>query len=458
MAIEGRTYRPVIDHKKCSACSVCFHACPAETMVEMRRETGTLRGKVYSDTDTDIRINLDKVPGSPPCQLNCPLDQDVRGYIKLISEKKYSEALELVRKTNPLPSVCGYVCHHPCEAACIRGSFDEPLSIKLLKRFLADYNAENPRPPGTVKTNGKKVAIVGAGPAGLTAAHELAGCGYNVEILESYPEPGGMLACAIPVFRLPREILKRDIEYIERMGVTIKTGICLGTDLSISDLQRGGAYAVIIAVGTHQGIKMNVKNEKDLEGYMDCLEFLARYAKDEKIPLGDEVLVVGGGNAAIDTARSAIRMDTKKVTIIYRRGPEEMPADRNEVKEALIEGVVIKFLTAPTKMIALNGRVSGLECVKTGLVESSGSGRRRPVNIADSEFIINADTIISAVGQEPDKELRKALGVNCEPMSTRMDGVFCAGDFVNGPTTVVEAMASGKRAARAVDGYLSKKN
>ncbi|MEA3360373.1 MAG: FAD-dependent oxidoreductase [Thermodesulfobacteriota bacterium] len=466
MAIEGRTHKPVIDYEKCSACSVCIEACPAEIIPDMRTETDSLRGTIYSDVDTDIRINISKEFVSPPCQVACPIDQDVRGYMRLIAEKHHKEALNLIRKTNPLPSVCGYVCHHPCELACIRSQVDEALSIKSLKRFAADYDNGEIEPTKTEKTQGKKIIIIGSGPAGLTAAHELVKKGYIVEIIESYQEPGGMLAWAIPNFRLPKEILKRDIEYIRKMGVTIKTGISLGLDATISDIKKDGADAIILATGTQKSLKMRIENEGNFKGFTDCLSLLKGYAHHDDIHLGNDVLIIGGGNAAIDTARSAIRLGAEKVTILYRRGRNEMPADRDEVDEALAENVALKFLTSPKRIIAENGIVKRLQCVKTRLIYDADSDRPRPVNIDGSEFIINASTIISAVGQEPDFSWmekdssleitrQNTLAVNDKTMMTDMKGVFAAGDNINGPTTVVEAMASGKKVAKSVDHYLS---
>ena len=466
MAIEGRTHKPVIDHEKCNTCSVCIAACPAEIMPDMRTETDSLRGAIYNDSDTNIRINIPKEFVSPPCQAACPIGQDIRGYMRLIAEKHHREALNLIRETNPLPSVCGYVCHHPCELSCIRDSVDEALSIKSLKRFVTDYDDGEIMPTKTEKIQGQKIVIIGSGPAGLTAAHELAKKGYIVEIIESYQEPGGMLSWAIPNFRLPKEILKRDIEYIQKMGVTIKTGIDLGTDTSISDIKKDGADAIILATGTQKSLKMKIENEGNFKGFTDCLSFLKGYSHHDDMHLGSDVLIIGGGNAAIDTARSAIRLGAKNVTILYRRGRNEMPADRDEIDEAIAENVTIEFLTAPKRIIAENGIVKGLQCVKTRLIDDADSERPRPANIGGSEFIINASIIISAVGQEPDfswmgKESfleitrQKTLAVHDKTMMTDLEGVFAAGDTVNGPTTVVEAMASGKKAAELVDNYLS---
>ncbi len=218
MAVEGRTHRPVIDYGQCETCAVCLQACPAEVVPDMRQEKDSLRGRIYDHADVEPRLNLTKVFGPPRCQVACPIQQDVRGYMKRIAEGQYREALELIREANPLPSVCGYVCHHPCEAACTRGHADDPLSIRSLKKFLAEYDKGHLHPPARAKPKNKKVVIIGSGPAGLTAAHDLSRKGYDVEMIESYSEPGGMLAWAIPKFRLPKDILRRDVEYIRKMG------------------------------------------------------------------------------------------------------------------------------------------------------------------------------------------------------------------------------------------------
>lgn len=472
MAVEGRTHRPVIDYEKCDTCSVCRYTCPAAVMPELRREEDSLRGKIYRHMGAEIMLK--EGPGlliPPPCQQSCPIGQDVRGYMRLIAEKRYAEALELIRKTNPLPSVCGHLCHYPCEAACTRAGVDDVLSIKSLKRFVADNAPGTLAPPELKNTNGKKVVIVGSGPAGLTAAHELAGNGYCVEIIESHPEPGGMLFWAIPDFRLPADILRRDIDYIRNMGVDIKTGVRFGKDITLSQLESEGFRAVIIATGTTLSLKMNIENEQDIEGCIDCLTFLNRYADKGQYSIGNEVLVIGGGNAAIDSARTALRMGSKNVTILYRRDLDQMPADKTEVMDALDEGVKIEFLTAPAKIITTDGRLSGLQCVKTELADVLGSGRPKPVNIKGSEFVVNADTVISAVGQLPDHSWmaagsagsqsldvtsQKTLSVDDNTMLTSKKMVFATGDVVNGPTTVVEAMVSGKKTARAVDKILSR--
>jgi len=465
VAVEGRTHKPVIDYNRCETCGVCLKACPAEPIPDFRNEEGSLRGKLYAQSDSEPRINVTKVFDLPNCQAECPVRQDVRGYMRLISEGRYGEALERIREANPLPSVCGYVCHHPCENACTRGRVDDPLSIRSLKRFVTDFDDGRLNPLSVGKPKGKKVVVIGSGPAGLAAGHALARMGYEVEIIESHREPGGFLAWAIPSFRLPRKILKRDIDYIRKMGVTIRTDIHFGSDVKISDLRRNGAHAVIVATGTQKSLKLNIENEDRHRGYLDCLDFLKACSDGRDVALGRQVLVIGGGNAAVDTARSALRKSVTQATILYRRSFEEMPADREEIGEALREGVRIEFLTAPKKMLVSGGKVNGLECLRTELREADQSGRKRPVPVEGSEFVIEASTIISAVGQEPDygpvatglASGSKSLSIDRGTLQAGEDGVFAAGDFVNGAGTVVEAMASGKKAAQAVARYLEAK-
>ncbi len=464
MPVEGRTHIPVIDYETCNACAVCLRGCPAEVIPEQRKETASLRGRVYQDIKTPPSISLDKSLRMPPCQEACPIHQDIRGYIRLIARRKFREALELIRETNALPSVTGYICHHPCELECTRNLIDEPISIRALKRFVADLDAGELVPPKISKQKGKKVSIIGSGPSGLAAAYDLAREGYQVEIIEAFPEPGGMLRWAIPAFRLPREILRRDINYIEKIGVKIRTGLRFGVEVTLSELRKEGAKAVIMAIGTQQGLKLGLENE-DAGGYIDCLDFLREYAKGKRVNLGERVVVVGGGNAAIDAARAALRCGVKEVEIIYRRSREEMPADKEEVREAEVEGVKISYLTMPIRIITNNGQVRGIECQKTKLGEPDETGRRRPIPIEGSEFVINTSSIISAIGQQPElswnreglqfKFSSRNTFITDENCLTNIEGVFAAGDGVNGPSTVVEAMASGKKAARSVALYLS---
>jgi NADPH-dependent glutamate synthase beta subunit-like oxidoreductase len=464
VAVEGRTHKPVIDHVKCGACAVCLDACPAEIIPELRREDESLRGRIYSSSNYEAKVNAAKEFPLPRCQAACPIRQDVRGYMALIAEGRYKEALKLVRESNPIPSVCGYVCHRPCERACTRGKVDDPLSIRSLKRYIADCDDGAMGSANVAKSNGSKVAIVGGGPAGLTAAHDLAEKGYAVEVIESFREPGGMLAWAIPEFRLPRHALRRDVDYIRRMGVQFRTGVAFGKEVQFEDLWSVGANAVILATGTMKNVKMGIQNEGDLEGCLDCLAFLRKFCEKEEMRIGARAIVIGGGNAAMDAARTALHLGAAEVTVLYRRSPEEMPADAEELEDAIAEGVRIRYLTSPVKVIGYGGKVEALECVRNELTEVDVSGRRRPVPIGGSEFEIQVDLLIPAVGQEPDYSLLEKvasgkspsgiLQIDKESLSAGMHGVFAAGDFVNGASTVVEAMASGRQAARAVMRFL----
>lgn len=467
--VQGRTHRPIIDVLKCGSCLVCVKGCPAEICLEMRKEDSSLRGYVYKGLLRETSIDSIKV-SMPPCQLACPIKQDIRSYLILISQKRFKEAIGIIRETNALPSVCGHVCHHPCEENCIRGIVDDSMSIRGVKRFVADLSSFSDQevvPLNDHRRKEKRVSIIGAGPAGLTAAYNLSRIGYQVEIIEALPEPGGMLRWAVPPFRLPRDVLNRDIKYIEKMGVAIRTNIKFGIDITLSGLKREGTDAIVMAIGTHKDLEIGIKGQDHIEGYFGCLDFLKKYAFGEHVDIGDRVIVVGGGNAAIDTARSALRNGGKEVRILYRRGCEEMPADKSEVTEAKIEGVRIDYFVQPTKIIGKDGKVDGLECINTELGEADETGRRRPLPQKGSEFIVNATSIIMAVGQEPDFTGNKQnLPFDFSPMNTfvindgymtNLEGVFAVGDCVNGPTTVVEAMASGKEAAKFVDLYLSNK-
>ncbi len=467
MAVAGRTHRPVIDHGRCAPCSICLGACPAEMIPEMTREEGSLRGSIYRGMDRKgVFGSPDAAVESPPCQLACPLHQDVRGYMEHIAAGRHEEALQLIRETNPLPSVCGHVCHRPCEEACMRGLFDEALSIRKLKRFVTGYTAGMTDSPRRVEPGRGKVGIIGAGPAGLTAAHDLAAHGCAVEMIESFDEPGGMLAWAIPEFRLPRKVLRQDIAYIRNMGVRIRTGLYFGHDVTLSDLKEEGVEAFIVATGTQRGLGIHGEEADGYEGYVDCLTFLRSFARHKHLDTGTRVLVLGGGNAAVDSARAAVRLGAKEVKIVYRRGPEQMPAHRDEIEAAMRDGVAVEFFSAPVRIVSSGREVRGLECVKTEVRETAGSKRPEPVPVPGSVYVVEADMIICAIGQAPDpvpvtrgiwgEAVRnRSLSVDPETGLTHMTGIFVAGDFLNGPTTVVEAMASGRRAARAAWRYLS---
>jgi len=393
-----------------------------------------------------------------PCSHMCPAGVDVPRYVRFIAEGKPAEALAVIREKIPFPAVCGLVCFHPCEAKCRRGELDEAIAIRMLKRFAAEHDT------GLWKQNikmtpatGKSVAIVGSGPAGLTAAYYLARLGHSVTVFEALPELGGMMRVAIPDYRLPKNILKAEIEEIEDIGVDIKINTRVD---SIDSLLSDNYDAVFVAVGAHQGVRIGVEGE-DNPRVVECVNFLRDVSLGKKVKVGDKVAVIGGGNVAIDGARTALRLGAKEVTIIYRRTRAEMPASPEEVEEALAEGVQIYFLVAPLKIISQNGSVE-MECTRMELGAMDASGRRRPEPIKGSEFALDFDTIIAAIGQRPDipDQFNLALGrgnvveVDPDTLTTSREGVFAGGDAVSGPASVIEAIAAGRQAAISIDKYL----
>jgi len=402
-----------------------------------------------------------------PCENTCPVRCDAVGYTSLIAEGRYPEALNLIRLTMPLAGVCGRVCNHPCENMCKRGEIDEPIAISSLKRFASDWELRTGfmTPPTFLeKPRAERVAIVGAGPAGLNAAYHLGRRGYQVTIFESLPMAGGMLAVGIPDYRLPRKNLENDIRFICQHNVEIKTGRSFGKDFTIDELLKQGYRAVFLAIGAHLNQKMNTPGE-DADGVSPGISFLRRVNLGEKVKVGEKVAVIGGGNVAIDAARTALRLGAKEVSIVYRRTRDEMPANDEEIEEAEHEKIKILYLVAPTRILAENGKVKGLECQRMELGAFDASGRRRPVPVKGSEFVLEVDMAIPAIGYMPDLsclpqndgfKTTKAGTLSVDPitLATHLPGVFAGGDVVTGPSTVVEAMASGYRAAISIDRYL----
>jgi NADPH-dependent glutamate synthase beta subunit-like oxidoreductase len=386
---------------------------------------------------------------------------NVPGYLYYAKEGDYAKAYEVLRETNPLPAICGRVCYHPCEDSCNRECIDEPLSIASMKRFISDQVDIEKLEVPQIEKNGKKVAIVGSGPAGLTAAHDLALSGCDVTIFEALSEPGGMLRVGIPEYRLPKDVLRKEIGYIEKLGVTIKTGTKVGERIQLEELKKSHD-AVFIATGAHKDAKLGIPGEQTT-GVMNALEFLEAVNTGKKVEVGSRVIVIGGGNSAIDAARASRRLGGK-VTILYRRSRDEMPATAHEVEAAEKEGIKVTLLAAPAKIIAGNGKGSQLECIKMKLGPPDKSGRPAPVPVKGSEFTVDADTIIAAIGQTPDSAFVKGLGLkvskngtikaNEDTLSTTVDGVFAGGDAVTAPQSVVEAMAQGRKAACSIAAYL----
>ena len=404
---------------------------------------------------------------SSPCQHTCPIGQEPCVYIALIAKGEFEKALEIIRKDNPLPSVCARVCHHPCELKCRAGESGDPIAIRALKRFATDYGLTHRIGPKIKfqKTKEEKVAVIGSGPAGLTCGFYLAQKGYEATIFEALSVPGGMLAVGIPEHRLPKKILNADIEVIKNAGVTIKTNQALGKDFSLDDLFKKGYKAVFISTGAHKSWKLGIPDEEG-EGVLESMEFLTAVNLGKEVKIGKRVGIIGGGNAAVDSARVANRLkECKKVSIIYRRTKAEMPAFKEEVESAFEEGIDIQFLAAPVRVLRKNGKLIGIECIRMELGEPDESGRRRPVPIKGSEFEIELDTLIPAIGEQPNLSFLKGnhgveiskrgtILADPETFATNKEGIFAGGDVVTGANTVVEAMAAGKVASQFIDKYL----
>jgi NADPH-dependent glutamate synthase beta subunit-like oxidoreductase len=393
---------------------------------------------------------------TPPCNHNCPAGEDIVGYLALIKEGKYKEAWELIKQENPFPGVCGRVCPHPCESECNREQLGGAIAIHTLERFLADYAASQHLSIQASQRYDAKAAVIGSGPAGLSCAYHLARRGYPVTVFEALPVAGGMMRVGIPEYRLPREVLDREIADIEALGVEIKTNMQVGDNVKLSDLLED-YQAIFIAVGLQKSRELNVPSE-DAEGIIPGLEFLQRVNLGEKVQVGHRVAVIGGGNTAIDAARTALRLGAE-VTILYRRSRAEMPAIEEEIEEALAEGIRIRYLVAPTSILTEEGRVSKLECIEMRLGEPDESGRRRPIPVEGSEFTIEVDTVIPAIAQELEigswkLEVEQGRIVINEAGVTKVAAIFAGGDAATLFGTVAHAIGSGKRAALAIDKHL----
>ncbi|MEE8470222.1 MAG: FAD-dependent oxidoreductase [Dehalococcoidia bacterium] len=456
------------------------------------------------------------------CQNACPVHTDARGYVNGVLNGDYEHAYIIARQPNPLASICGRVCNAPCEGACRRNNIDGPVTIRALKRFLCErfgveasghlatdatlgkqrgreilegptlsnsntvessaarLKALRERAPGT---NTGKVAVIGSGPAGLTAANDLAVSGYDVTIFEAAPVPGGMLVLGIPEYRLPRDVIQREIDEILRKKVALKLNMRLGKDFTLSTLQEQGYQAIFITVGAHRSNPVGMEGE-DLEGVISGVDFLRNVNLGNSVRIGQRVAVIGGGNVAmdavrttmrlgdkdnlgVDVVRTAARLGAKEAFILYRRSREEMPANEEEIEDTEAEGIEIHYLVSPTRIIGKDGRVCAIECVKMELGESDADGRRRPVPIKGSEFRLDVDTVILATGQVSDLSfIQKSDGIEVtregtiavdpDTLATTAPGVFAGGDVAFGPRIVIEAVKDGHKASRAIDSYFHK--
>jgi len=450
-----------VDVNKCIGCGDCEKVCPI-VLPDPYNENLSKRHAAY-------RLYPQAIPsayaiekrGVAPCKNACPANTSAQGYVALIKERRYADALEVIKQYNPFPATVGRVCSHPCESECSRRKVDEAISICALKRFVADRQAGEPV-VAPERKYAEEIAIVGSGPAGLSCAHHLARLGYKATVFEALPVAGGMMRVGIPAYRLPRDVLDREIDDIRKEGVEIRLN---STVRDIRDLFRQNHKAVFLAVGAHQPQELGIPGERGTIGVHYGVAFLRRVSLGEKVELGARVVVVGGGNTAIDAARTALRVGAKEVTLLYRRTRAEMPAFAHEVEDGEAEGMRVELLTAPIAVLRDNGRLRGVRCVRMQLGEPDASGRRRPVPIPGSEFEIAADAMIAAVAQAPEISLLAPdhglqvsrdgwFEVDSVTLATNVPGVFAGGDAAQGPGMLIDAIAAGRRGALSIHRHL----
>ena len=445
---------PVVDEEKCVGCGACARVCPKDLL------------KISTPSERLLHFNQ-RGDCLAPCRQTCPAEIDIPLYIHQIATGDYAGAVNTIRERNPLLLACGRVCPHPCELNCRRGVADEPVSINQLKRFAADYEMTSGKrlPIRVAPDTGKRVAVIGGGPAGLTCAYFLRRLGHGVTIFEAMPKLGGMLRYGIPEYRLPKQVLDWEIESILNLGVEVRTGVRFGADLQLDTLKAEGFDAVFMGIGAWKDSKMAVPGE-ELQGCYTGIDFLARLASGEKLDIKPVAAVIGGGNTAIDCTRNLLRLGTRKVYLVYRRTRKEMPANEVEVEAAEHEGVELMFLSAPVRVIGDDkGNATHLEYLRMELGEPDASGRRRPVPVKGSETLLPTDMVISAIGQAPDvafaagAELKTTRWSTIESdpatLQTNIPFLFVAGDMATGPSLVVEAIGGGRRAARSIHQFVT---
>jgi NADPH-dependent glutamate synthase beta subunit-like oxidoreductase len=437
----GTGHNSSLKDNECKFCRACVEVCPSGALIDKKEWNEKNREAVLI-----------------PCKSNCPAGTDIPRYVKLIAEGRYQDSIEVIREKFPFPHTLGLVCHHPCEEGCSRTDVNEPISIRELKRFVAEKDNRSWKKKLKIdKSTNKKVAIVGGGPSGLTAAYFLKLKGHDVTVFEMLPKPGGMLKAGIPDYRLPPDVLEKEIKDITDIGVKIKTNTKID---SIDYLFDKGFNAVYLALGGPKGIRMGIKGEDDPR-VLDGITTLRKINFGKKVDIQGDIAVIGGGNVAFDIARSSLRMGAKSVKIIYRRTREEMPAYENEINDALDEGIEILYLTNPIRIITDKDKLK-VECIKMKLGKPDASGRKSPIPIEGSEFIIKLDRLIIGIGQKSDIpkgfniEINKKgnVIVKEETSETSRSGVFAGGDLVSGPASVIEAIQAGRIAASSIDKYL----
>ncbi|HME44318.1 MAG TPA: NAD(P)-binding protein [Syntrophorhabdales bacterium] len=443
-------------------------SCASPVADGMKIHTDNARIRQSRKTALELLLSNHYADCLGPCTQTCPAGVDVQGYIALMAAGRYREAVKLIKEKNPLPLVCGRVCVRECETACRRNMVDDPVGIDYLKRYAADIDITDPWTPVPQPSTGKKVAIVGGGPAGLTCAYYLALDGHAPTIFEQSPALGGMLRYGIPEYRLPKQMLDREIKLITDLGVVVKTNTTLGKNVTIDSLKAEGFDAIFVAIGAQKAKGMGLDGETEIPGVIGGADFLRQMQapRDEEKPkVFGRVVVVGGGNTAIDAARTSLRLGAAKVTILYRRTRKEMPANEMEIEAAIDEGIEMVFLSAPTGIVTKDGRLRGLQCIRMELGEPDASGRRSPVPVKDSEYLLECDFVVSAIGQDIELGMitaggqlkttwSKAIQTDKSTFETSIPGVFAGGDAITGPAVAIDAIAHGRMAANAIDQYI----